>query len=168
MINYLQGFCGPGNFLWFLLRCVLQGPGPKVTLSELLLFPIIVQNLSFFSRFFTPPPHSLLRFSISNFTTAWLESPVQQGEHHQALSNMNIVAQQTVILYNTCSLASSFFLLFNLNTVNASFFFFFTSDLPRLDGRNVILYEKFEKSDTQLAYCFTPLYEELLHIHMGN
>lgn len=54
MINYLQGFCGPGNFLWFLLRRVLQGPGPKVMLSELLLFLIIVPNLSFFLAIYSP------------------------------------------------------------------------------------------------------------------
>lgn len=65
MINYLQSFFGPGNFLWFLLRGALQGPGPKVMLSELLLFPITVQNLSV-CAFFTPRlTHNLLHFSIS-------------------------------------------------------------------------------------------------------
>lgn len=29
MINYLQGFCGPGNFLWLLRSCVLRGFGPR-------------------------------------------------------------------------------------------------------------------------------------------
>lgn len=29
MINYLPGFFGPGEFLWFLLRCVPQGPGAE-------------------------------------------------------------------------------------------------------------------------------------------
>ena len=62
MINYLQSFFGPGNFLWFLLRGALQGPGPRVMLSELLLFPIIVQNLSLCAFFFHPAPHSLTIF----------------------------------------------------------------------------------------------------------
>lgn len=50
MINYLPGFFGPSKFLWFLLRGVPQGPGPKVMLSELLrFFPIVAQDLSLFT-----------------------------------------------------------------------------------------------------------------------
>lgn len=50
MINYLPGFFGPGKFLWFLLRCVPRGPGPKVMLSKLLpFFPIVAQDLSLFT-----------------------------------------------------------------------------------------------------------------------
>lgn len=50
MINYLPGFFGSSKFLWFLLRCVPQGPGLKVMLSKLLLFfPIVAQDLSLFT-----------------------------------------------------------------------------------------------------------------------
>lgn len=125
MINYLQGFCGPGNFLWFLLRRVLQGLRPKVMLSELLRFPILVPNLFFL----TFPPHSLLHFSTSNFTTAWSESAVQKGQR-QVLSNTKSCSSFYTRLMFCC------LLLFNLSTIRASVsFIFFYSDPMRLSGR---------------------------------
>lgn len=124
MINYLQGFCGPGNFLWFLLRRVLQGPGPKVMLSELLLFPIIVPNLSF-SGYFTPPsPTPTLSQTFLHLILPMMGQKAQFAAHTHFIKGKRFLACWTL-------------LSFNLNTAGANFSYFFLTWLGC--GKNMIL-----------------------------
>lgn len=85
MINYLPGFFGPGTFLWFLLRRVPRGPGPKVMLSEPLpFFPIVPQDLSLFP--FSPP------------FAAWQESPVGPDRAQRPGHNASRVSPPSLTL----------------------------------------------------------------------
>lgn len=159
MINYLQGFCGPGNFLWFLLRRVLQGLRPKVMLSELLRFPILVPNLFFF--FFKPSPS----LSIALLYFKFYYSLVRKCSSIGLASG--IVKHKEFFLYKAHVLLPPF-VQFKEKKGPLSLSLF-SCGLLRVSGRHVILSNsiiwKIEKVWHTVAVmgprCFTPLYSVL-------
>lgn len=112
MINYLPGFFGPGEFLWFLLRCVPQGPGAegdavRAAAVFFFLFPIVAQDLSLFTfspllqrgrraqfglighssqvitRLMFHPHHSVLKFKIKPFVLSHTCDSKKKAELYQ-------------------------------------------------------------------------------------
>lgn len=155
MINYLQGFCGPGNFLWFLLCCVLQGLGPRAEGDAVTVASF--SNHSAKSVFICPPSPFyafLFLFLLQNGRSVQFNR-ISTIRHWQPLIWWLMqAAQQTHFIHSTYIPS----LLFRLSNLNKRLHPFYSWPVQISWGKqcDFIRFSNMKNikgSDTQLACC---------------